>query len=276
MRTGLLFLAVLLLSSTHVLGDNVIVKDILQGEHRQQSAKRDRYRHPAETLAFFNVEPDMTVVEIWPGGQGWYTEILAPYLKNGGKLYAAHFNKDSPSEYYRRSRQSFIDKLSARPDLYANVSVTHFNPPEHVDIAPQGSADRVLTFRNVHNWYMRGGGDDRVLSAFKAFYRALKPGGVLGVVEHRLPVELPLSKQQDSGYMHEAYVIRLAEAAGFELVDSSDINSNPKDTADYPQGVWTLPPSLRAGDREHYENIGESDRMTLKFVKPKQSQGNGQ
>lgn len=231
---------------------------------------RDEFRHPAETLSFFNVEPAMTVVEIWPGAGGWYTEILAPYLQELGKLYSAHFNADSQAAFYRESRQAFVDKLEANPDVYGGVVVTTFNPPEYTQIAPEGSADRVLTFRNVHNWYTRGGGDDRVLSAFEAMYKALKPGGILGVVEHRLPSDQPLERQETSGYMHEDYVIRMAEKAGFEFLASSEVNANPRDTADHPQGVWTLPPSLRLGeqDKEGYLAIGESDRMTLKFKKP--------
>lgn len=211
----------------------------------------------------------MTVVEIWPGGKGWYTGILAPWLRDQGTLYAAHFNEDSPSEFYRKSRQQFLEMTAASPALYAEVIVTAFNPPAHTDIAPAGSADRVLTFRNVHNWYMRGGGDERVLAAFEAFYKALKPGGILGVVEHRLPAERSLSEQRHSGYMREDYVIRMAEQAGFRLLKRSEINANPADTADHPEGVWTLPPSLRLGDdrKAYYTGIGESDRMTLAFIK---------
>ena len=245
------------------------LRDILDAPHRQADRQRDPYRHPLETLQFFDVRPDMTVVEIWPGGAGWYTGILAPWLRDQGIFYAAHFNEDSPSEFYRRSRKQFVDTMAAAPTLYAKVVVTTFNPPHDVDIAPAGSADRVLTFRNVHNWYMRGGGDARVLAAFKAFHKALKPGGILGVVEHRLPVTRPLSEQQHSGYMHEDYVIRMAEQAGFRLLKRSEINANPADDADHPEGVWTLPPSLRLGEdrKAHYQSIGESDRMTLAFVK---------
>ncbi|MEO6699827.1 MAG: hypothetical protein ABIR53_08685, partial [Paraperlucidibaca sp.] len=145
-----------------------------------------------------------------------------------------------------------------------------FNPPTYVDIAPVGSVDRVLTFRNIHNWYMQEGEDDRVLAAFSSFYKALKPGGILGVVEHRLPQTRPSSDQADSGYMHEDYVIDLAQQAGFKLVAKSDINANSADSTLHPKGVWTLPPTLRLGDqqRDHYLAIGESDRMTLKFIKP--------
>ena len=231
--------------------------------------ERDGYRHPYETLSFFGIKDDMTVVEIWPGG-GWYTEILAPYLRENGKFYAAHFSADSSSSYFRDSRQTFVEKMAATPALYDKVAVTSFSPPDELAIAPAGSADLVLTFRNVHNWYMRGGGDKNVLAAFSAMYKALKPGGVLGIVDHRLPESRPLDDQEASGYMRQDYVIGMAQKAGFELADSSEINANPKDTADHPKGVWTLPPSLRLGDedKDRYLAIGESDRMTLKFVKP--------
>ncbi len=212
----------------------------------------------------------MAVVEIWPGAKGWYSEILAPYLKAGGKFYAAQFNADSSAAFFRNARQQFIEKLNAQPALYSAVEVTTFNPPAYVEIAPQGSADRVLTFRNVHNWYMRGGGEERVLAAFKAFYRALKPGGILGVVEHRLPESRPAADMESSGYMHTAFVVRIAEQAGFRLLAQSEINANPVDNTLHPNGVWSLPPTLRGGDegKEAFLKIGESDRMTLKFVKP--------
>lgn len=275
MRALILLPAVWLIACGAVQAQTGPLQTAIGGDHRTpEFTERDRYRHPRETLEFFGVEPDMTVVEISPGAGGWYTEILAPYLREKGKLYAAQYNAGSTSEYYRESRRKFLAKLAEQPEVYDRVEVTTFNPPEYVDIAPPGSADRVLTFRNVHNWYMRGGGDERVLAAFKAFYRALKPGGVLGVVGHRLPVDRPLSDQAQSGYMRQDYVIGMAEKAGFTLAGKSEINANPKDTADHPEGVWTLPPSLRLGDekREHYLAIGESDRMTLKFVKPEVSE----
>lgn len=243
--------------------------DILKSPHRAESAQRDRYRHPLETLSFFDIKPNMSVVEIWPGASGWYTEILAPYLRADGKLYAAHFNEDSSSDYYRDSLKQFQAKLLASPTLYDRVAITVFNPPAHVDIAPESSIDRVLTFRNVHNWYMRGGGDERVLAAFRAFYKALKPGGLLGVVEHRLPPHRPAGDMEASGYMLEGYIVAMAEKAGFRLLESADVNANPLDTADHPKGVWTLPPTLRLGeqDKDKYLAVGESDRMTLKFIK---------
>jgi predicted methyltransferase len=228
---------------------------------------RDNYRNPAQTLEFFGLQPDMTVVEIWPGG-GWYSEILAPYLKDNGSFYAAHFPTSETRQGYINSRQRFADRIAA-DESFSKVQLTEFAPLEQSVIAPAGSADVVLTFRNVHNWYM-GGSDEALAGAFATFYTALKPGGVLGVVDHRLPEDRADEAMATSGYVKESLVIRFAEAAGFELVDYSDINANPNDTADHPRGVWTLPPSLRLGDedREKYLAIGESDRFTLKFIKP--------
>ncbi len=218
---------------------------------------RDRYRHPLQTLEFFGIKPDMTVVEIWPGS-GWYTDILGPYLKGHGKLYEA-VAPGRGSDAYRR-------KIAANPGEYGDVTLTELGPPDHFDIAPPHSVDMVLTFRNVHNW-MRGGFAEDV---FKAAYKALKPGGILGVVEHRGNPNQPQDPKASTGYVRQDYVIGLAEKAGFHLVSKSEINANAKDTKDYPKGVWTLPPTLRMGDtdRAKYLAIGESDRMTLKFVKP--------
>lgn len=245
------------------------LEDAVNATHRTPNfVARDIYRHPVETLQFFELNPTLTVVEIAPGA-GWYTEILAPLLKEKGVYYAAHFPADSQAAYHVNSLKTFKEKLANNPSVYASVQLTEFLPPQKLAIAPANSADRVLTFRNVHNWYMAGG-DEAVEAAFKAMFTALKPGGILGVVEHRLPASRPQSDQEKSGYMHEEYVVRLAKKAGFVLEAQSIINANPKDTAYHPQGVWTLPPSLRLGekDRERYLAIGESDRMTLKFRKP--------
>ena len=238
-------------------------------QRSDQHRARDVYRHPYQTLQFFGIQPNMTVVELWPGG-GWYSEILAPYLRQDGKLYAAHFNPQAEWDYFRRSRQEYVSRVQDNPALYGHVTVTTFDPPTETAIAPPGSADMVLTFRNVHNWYMRGGGESRLDSAFAAMYRALKPGGTLGVVDHRLPADRPLSDQDNSGYMREDYVVERARAAGFRLLARSELNANPLDDADHPKGVWTLPPSLRLGEQDaaRYLSIGESDRMTLKFIKP--------
>mgnify|MGYP006188411795 CR=1 FL=1 len=240
--------------------------DAVNGEHRTPAfTERDKFRHPVATLEFFEVEPTHAVVEIWPGA-GWYTEILAPYLQQKGALYLAHFPENSKVEYFVRSREKFMQKLSDNPTVYSKVVITEFGPNADSPMAPPRIADRVLTFRNVHNWLS----DDFAEQAFPQFYRALKPGGLLGVVEHRAKPGASLEEMRESGYVTEEYVVQLATEAGFELVAKSEINANPKDTADHPSGVWTLPPSLRLGDkdREKYIAIGESDRMTLKFRKP--------
>jgi predicted methyltransferase len=218
---------------------------------------RDKYRHPKETLTFFEVKPDDTVIELWPGG-GWYTEILAPYLSSGGALQVV----PPAGKYDERIRS----KLASDP-VYRNVGVATFNAGQPTSIA-SGSADVVLTFRNVHSWL-----DEKNPIARQVFaeaFRILKPGGTLGVEEHRLPENADKAREASTGYVKVSTVRRLAEAAGFTFVGSSEINANPKDTKDYPEGVWTLPPTLQLGDKdkEKYLAIGESDRMTLKFVKP--------
>ncbi|SEH17314.1 Predicted methyltransferase [Sphingopyxis sp. YR583] len=221
---------------------------------------RDTYRHPAETLAFFGVKPGDTVVELWPGG-GWYTEILAPLAKSGGgTLYVA-----APWE---RGLNRIKEKQAADAATYGAVKLAEFPATGAGDKVPDGSADAVLTFRNVHNW--RFGGADKTADAFKQIFAMLKPGGTLGVVEHRLDESDDSAKEEKSGYMKKSSIVAFAEAAGFKLAGESEINANPKDTKDYPKGVWTLPPNLTEGetDRAKYIAIGESDRMTLKFVKP--------
>ncbi|MEM9168213.1 MAG: hypothetical protein AAGC56_01060 [Pseudomonadota bacterium] len=243
----------------------------ITGDHRTAEEKaRDAFRNPKETLTFFGVEPWMNVVEIWPGG-GWYTNIIAPYLSKGGGVYqAAHFDPER-SERTARAITAFEEKYGSNLDLYGDVAITVLGGEES-DIAPDGSADVVVTFRNVHNWTA----SDYAESAFKQFYDALKPGGVLGVVEHRAdgPDVSPRT-----GYVAEETVMALAAGAGFVFEEASEINANPNDTKDHPFGVWTLPPvrrsSANAGeppaadfDRAAYDAIGESDRMTLRFRKP--------
>jgi predicted methyltransferase len=246
------------------LAQNDSLKEVIAGDQRSADNKaRDKYRHPFETLTFFGIKPDMTVVEIYPG-RGWYTEILAPYLKGNGTLYAAEAPADPSYEAQQRSLDAFAQKMKDAPDLYGEVKRTVLSKGK--DIAPPGSADLVVTFRNVHNWMGSGTEDD----AFAAMYKALTPGGVLGLVEHRGDPKAKQDPKGATGYVTEDTVIALAKKAGFELAEKSEINANPKDTKDYAKGVWTLPPSLRLGeqDREKYVAIGESDRMTLKFVKP--------
>lgn len=250
--------------STEVLLDQAIA-----GEHRSSAAKaRDKYRHPRETLLFFGLKPDMTVVEIWPAG-GWYTHILAPVLRDKGKLYLAHVAIENPKieNWQRESREQLAAVMAGKPEVYGKPLFTSLGPPEYVAIAPPRSADLVLTFRNVHNWSKQRT-DAQV---FKAFFDALKPGGVLGVVEHRAKPDTPLEEMVASGYMTEDYVIALAQKAGFRFIAKSEVNANPRDSKDHPHGVWTLPP-MRRGlflDAQKYLDIGESDRMTLKFEKPK-------
>lgn len=239
----------------------------IDGAHRSpENRARDRYRHPQETLEFFGLEDNMIVVEIWPGAKGWYTEILAPVLRERGKLYAAQFSEQSGVDFFRSSRAIFLEKIASQPEVYDRVVVTTLEPPEQLEIAPKGSADRVLTFRNVHNWMKSGNAD----TVFKAFFDALKPGGVLGVVEHRGIEGQAQDPSADSGYVTESQVKSFARNAGFEWVDATEINANHKDTTIHPAGVWTLPPALRLGDQDvqKYLEIGESDRMTLKFRKP--------
>lgn len=235
----------------------------LAGAHRTpENRGRDAHRHPKETLAFFGLQPDMTVVEIAPGG-GWYTEILAPVLKEKGKLIAAH-NDPNGSAYGRKALGGYLLKLASAPEVYEKVEVVPFDPGRKVLGVAPGTADIVLTFRNAHNWVAAGTAE----AAFRLFFDALKPGGVLGVVDHRWPEDRESNPR--SGYLKESEVVRLAEQAGFRLAGKSEINANPRDTKDYPRGVWTLPPGFAEGakDRGRYAAIGESDRMTLKFVKP--------
>jgi predicted methyltransferase len=239
---------------------------VVAGEHRSAGNRaRDPYRHPVQTLSFFGLRPNMTVVELWPFG-GWYTEILAPYLRDSGVYYAAAMDPASTSQEDQRYNASLRDLLATRPDLYAKVRWSVLAPGK-MEIAPAGTADMVVSFRNIHNWVWAGIEKD----VFAAAFRALKAGGVLGIVEHRHNDPDFVPRTPGQAYVGEEYAVRLIESAGFKLVGRSDINNNPKDTKDYPQGVWTLPPNYALGDqdRARYAAIGESDRFTLKFVKPK-------
>jgi predicted methyltransferase len=239
---------------------------ILAGAHRTAEHRaRDAARHPKETLLFFGLRPEMSVLEVWPDPAGWYTEIIAPLVREEGKYYAAIIGSDPASQNITNRIATYRAKIAATPLLYDKVEITTFAPGVS-DIAPPGSLDMVVTFRNIHNWMAR----DWAPEAFQKMYRALKPGGVLGVVEHRGDPSKPQDPKAKSGYVNEQYAIELIQAAGFKLVAKSEINANPNDTKDYEQGVWTLPPVFRLGekDREKYAAIGESDRFTLKFVKP--------
>tara|TARA_B100002019_G_C21165351_1_gene545522 strand:- start:104 stop:955 length:852 start_codon:yes stop_codon:yes gene_type:complete len=263
----LVLAATLGVTATYASAD--AISDAAMSDIRSEKAKaRDEYRHPQQTLRFFGLKPDMTVVEVSPGG-GWYTDILYSVVKEEGKYVAAHFYvDDSSSDYYKKSVKGFKEKT--KPGMkYEGAEVTAFDPMKALDIAKAGSADMVLTFRNVHNWYM-GHGEEGINNAFGAFFKALKPGGVLGVVEHELPESADDEAMKKSGYMKRSYIVAAAEKAGFVLEASSDVNANPMDTADHPRGVWTLPPrlALEEQDRDKYLAIGESNRMTLKFKKP--------
>jgi predicted methyltransferase len=245
------------------------LKAAIAAPHRTPAnVARDPARHPYETLTFFGIKPSYTVVELSPGG-GWYTEILAPYLRDKGQLILAGDDPNSETAYFQRSAARMKEKLAALPAVYDKAQVTVFAAGTgKLDYAKPGSADLVLTFRNVHNWI--GTGEEKAQAVFKSAYTALKPGGTFGVVEHRRPASVKQDEKAESGYVHQAYVIRMAESAGFKLVASSEVNANPKDTADHEGGVWSLPPTygLKDKDRAKFEAIGESDRMTLKFVKP--------
>lgn len=234
---------------------------------------RDRWRHPVESLTFWGLAPGQAVVEFWPGA-GWYTDIVAPYLaENGGRLYAANLEVADPGDAAAKVVEAFRAKLKARPELYGDVVITEFGPTSGA-VAPEGTADLVLFLRNLHNWMAAGIAE----KAFRDAFAALKPGGALGVEEHRAApggVQDPLAAD---GYVQQAFVVRMAAEAGFRLDKASEINANPADTRTHPFGVWTLPPvrlsSPRgqaddpAFDHAPYDAIGESDRMTLRFVKP--------
>ncbi len=248
-------------------GDDALKAAIASDKRTPAYVQRDAARHPYETLSFFGIQPAMTVVELSPGG-GWYTEILAPYLRDKGHYIAAAYSENSPRENRRGYTANFKKKLAADPDRFGKVQLAVFEPPSDLSFAQPGSADLILTFRNLHNWLSYG--DDNMRRVFESVYATLKPGGVFGVVEHRLPEAMPQDATASSGYMHESYVIDMAKSVGFKLAEKSEVNANPKDTADHPNGVWALPPTYRNKDehRDRYEAIGESDRMTLKFVKP--------
>jgi predicted methyltransferase len=225
---------------------------------------RDKARHPAEELAFFGINPRMTVVELWPGG-GYWTEILGPYLSKGGGAYYVALNAPGDAEE-DKVIERWRAKVSAQKDRLGTVHETMLGP-NHFDIAPPGSADLVLTFRNFHNWMHDGYAEQALAASFKA----LKPGGILGIEEHRGRNDKPQDPKGEDGYVRQDYTIALAKKAGFVLLDASEINANPKDTKDWVDGVWTLPPTLSQGDKDRarYVAVGEADNFVLKFQKPK-------
>lgn len=227
---------------------------------------RDAHRNPQATLEFFGIREDHTVVEIWPG-QGWYTEVLAPLLHDEGKLIAAHFPQDSDVEFFQKTRADY-ERMLQRRDVYDVVEMATLDYDPGNPIAEPGTADRVVTFRNVHNWLAVG--MDETRTVFAKMYDVLKPGGMMGLVEHRARPGVELQEMIDTGYVSEDLITELALEAGFELVSRSAVNQNPQDMRDHPHGVWSLPPTLRGGNenRIHLMGVGESDRMTLLFVKP--------
>lgn len=254
-------------SSASTSANAALLDAAISGPQRADKARaRDVYRHPADTLQFFELAPSQSVLEIEPGG-GWYTEILAPYLRDHGRLDEAQYDGPrGPSQEAEASRAAFAHKLAAAPAIYGNVVIGTLHAGQFSGFPADNSVDRVLTFRNIHNWIK----DGQIDANLRAFYAALKPGGLLGVEEHRAAPGTSLQQTIDTGYVTEAYVIEHARAAGFELAGRSEVNSNPRDTKNYPNGVWSLPPTYEGGevDKAKYAAIGESDRMTLRFVKP--------
>ena len=270
----LMVMAALLALPVHAEFDPATRKAVtaaIQGDHRDQDNRaRDADRQPYQTLEFFGFRSDMTVVEVWPGW-GWYTEILAPALKDRGVLYAAQFGVNPRFGYQRRGLGEYLKILGRQPDVYGDVRVTSLRFPQQLEIAPAGTADMVLTFRNVHNWVMKDYGGGRYAGVvFDAMFEALKPGGILGVVDHRWPDPETEDPMSANGYISAERTIKLAQEAGFKLAGRSEHLANSRDDHQHPNGVWTLPPSLAVGDADPapYQAIGESDRFVLKFVKP--------
>ena len=247
------------------------------GEHRSEAnIERNRYRHPVGTLGFFGLADGMTVMEIWPGG-GWYTEILAPVLKGHGKYIAASWDVNVPDQpqYRYNLHKAMLEKFAAEPEIYGEAGVVMYSPPQSASLGEADSVDLLLTFRNTHGWI----NDGIAQAVYNEFARVLKPGGVLGVVQHRADEGADATESAKNGYVPEAAVIAMAEAAGLVLEARSEVNANPRDTHGHENGVWTLPPSLsacrsiedeaaKAECQDKYKAIGESDRMTLKFRKP--------
>lgn len=267
---GRLLVASLLCVLTSVLSaapepprDAAIARIVADPGRNPQFVARDRYRHPVEELSFFGIKPTMTVVEVWPGG-GYWTEILGPYLRQSGHYYAAQTVTGESGEEDQITRD-WKNRLTKDKARFGTVTITELGKG-HFNVAPPASADVIVTFRNLHNWMESGYADQ----ALKAFYTALKPGGILGIEEHRGRDDQPQDPKARSGYVRQDYAIELARKAGFELVGNSEIDANPKDTKNWPKGVWTLPPTLAMGDqdREKYLAIGEADNFVLKFRKP--------
>lgn len=269
-----------LLSTPVFAGDlplDARIERAMFGDHRsEENINRNRYRHPVGTLTFLGLEDGMTVMEIWPGG-GWYTEVLAPVVRHHGQYIVAAYDVDVPGQpqYRYRLQESLLKKFADRPEIYDQVAVAPYSPPQSASLGEADSIDLILTFRNTHGWI----GDGIAGSAFAEFARVLKPGGILGVVQHRAKQGADPAKSSEMGYVSELAVIDLAREVGLFLEARSEVNANPADNRDHEGGVWDLPPGLSAcreidGEdemaicREKYQAIGESDRMTLRFRKP--------
>jgi len=238
---------------------------ILAGSQRTEADRsRDAYRHPKETLLFFGIRPQMRVLQVWPES-GWYTAIIAPLLQAQGRYIGGVIAPDPGSRFLAARLAGYRRLLASRPDLYGKVKVVTF-PLDGGDVLPPRSVDMVLSFCDLHEWMALGDAQQ----ALATIYRALAPGGVFGVVDNRGNPALPQDPRAKAGYVRQDYAIGMIQAAGFRLVATSQVNANPNDTKDYPAGVWALPPDYRLGnvDRARYRAIGESDRFTLKFIKP--------
>jgi len=255
--------ASLLPAAPAAAADSALQAALASPQRSANFIKRDAARHPQEELEFFGLRPDMTVVEISPGG-GYWTEILAPYLKDAGTYYVAVPPPKDP-EAAPPGKDKYRAKLAADPERYGKVKLTELGL-DHYDVAPPASADLIVTFRNLHNWMAAG----YAPAALAGFYKALKPGGVLGIEDHRGRNDVPQDPKADDGYVRQDYTIELAKKAGFEFVAASEINANPRDTKSWPEGVWTLPPTFALKDKDHdkYAAIGEADNYVLKFRKP--------
>lgn len=266
-------LSAVLIFSTHLVSamDAELVSRIemaMQGDHRSDKNKaRNKYRNPLGTLAFFGLKPDMTVLEIAPGG-GWYTEIIAPAMRDTGVYVAGSYDVEieGQAKYRYRQHAALLTQIIEQNELYGQVKVANYSPPQSRDLWAEGSVDMVLTFRSSHGWVRDGLVDD----VYSDFFKVVKPGGTLGIVQHRAPDDGDAVAWAKKGYVPESRIIRAAEKAGFVLEAKSEINANSKDLKDHDEGVWRLPPTLGLGDkdREKYLAIGESDRMTLRFTKP--------
>jgi predicted methyltransferase len=264
----LILLGVTGLASAGDMSVSASIEQAMWGDHRSEAnMARNRYRHPVGTLEFFGLEPGMTVMEIWPGG-GWYTEVLAPVLRDEGRLLIATWdpNVEGQPNYRYELPKQLQARFDARPDVYDGVGTVYYSPPESASLGEADSVDLILTFRNTHGWINNGEAQD----VFNEFARVLKPGGVLGVVQHRADAGTDPAETAKTGYVSEEAVIAIASQAGLVLEARSEVNANPRDTKDHERGVWTLPPGFSLGDtdREKYAAIGESDRMTLRFRKP--------